>query len=140
MGTRNFPQQNTASNILDKLMDLRLDFEVYPRSRDGRPPQSLQAMRSHKIFYFREETNLDKPVLTSDCGSDVSAGAERDRLRDWNRCACHFFNIAVQAELKEEVVHEGLEPLTALAARFSKSRSLWNRFKKTQMEILHREE
>ena len=33
-----------------------------------------------------------------------------------------------------------MEPLTALAARFSKSRSLWNKFKKTQMEILHREE
>ena len=42
--------------------------------------------------------------------------------------------------LKEEVVHECLEPLTALAARFSKSRSLWNKFKKTQMNILHREE
>ena len=28
----------------------------------------------------------------------------------------------------------------ALAARFYKSRSLWNKFKKTQMEILDREE
>ena len=49
-------------------------------------------------------------------------------------------NIAVQAALNEEVVHECLEPLTALAARFSKSRSLWNKFKKTQMRILDREE
>ena len=38
------------------------------------------------------------------------------------------------------MVHECLEPLTALVARFSKSRSLWNKFKKTQMEILDREE
>ena len=91
-------------------------------------------------FYFREEPELDKPVLTSDCGSDVSAGAERESLWDWNRCACHCLNIAVQAALKEELVHECLEPLTALAARFSKSRSLWNKFKKTHMNILHREE
>ena len=54
--------------------------------------------------------------------------------------ACHCLNIAVQATLKEEVVHECLEPLIALAARFSKSQSLWNKFKKTQMEILDREE
>ena len=49
-------------------------------------------------------------------------------------------NIAIQAALKEEVVHECLEPLTALVARFSKSRSLWNKFKKAQMEILDWEE
>ena len=139
-GTINFPQWHTATNISDKLMDLRLYFGVYPRSRDGRPPQSLQAMRRHKFFYFKEEPDLDKSVLTSDCGSDVSAGAERDRLWDWNLCACHCLNIAVQAALKEEVVQKCLEPLTALAARFSKSWSLWNKFKKTQMEILHREE
>ena len=49
-------------------------------------------------------------------------------------------NIAIQAALKEEVVHECLEPLTALASRLSKSQSLWNKFKKTQMKILDREE
>ena len=97
-------------------------------------------MRRMKVFYFREEHELDKPVLTSNCGSDVSAGAERERLWDWNQCACHCLNIAVQATLKEEVVHVFLEPLTAMEARFSKSRSLWNKFKKTQMEILDREE
>ena len=86
-------------------MELRLDFGVYPRSRDGRPPQSVQAMRSKMDLYFREEPELDKPVLTSDCGSDVSAEAERERLWDWNRCACHCLNIAVQATLKEELVH-----------------------------------
>ena len=135
-----FPQQHTTANISNKLMDLHLDFGVYPKSRDGRPPQSLQAMRRKKLFYFRGEHELDKHVLTSDCGSDVSAGAERDRLWDWNRCAYHCLNIAVQAALKEEVVRECLELLTALAAKFSKSWSLWNKFKKTQMEILDREE
>ena len=76
-------------------MDLHLDFGVYPKGRDGRPPQSLQAMRRKKGFYFKEEHELEKPVLTSDCGSDVAMGAERDRLWDWNRCACHCLNIAV---------------------------------------------
>ena len=140
MGTTFFPQQHTAANISKKLIELRLDFGVYPRAHDGRPLQSVEAIRRSMEFYFREEPELDKPVLTSDCGSDVSAGAERERLWDWNRCACHCLNIAVQAALKEELVHECLEPLTALAARFSKSRSLWNKFKKTQMNILHREE
>ena len=97
-------------------------------------------MRRKKGFYFREEHELDNPVLTSDYGSDMSAGAEGDRLWDWNRCACHCLNIAIQAALKEEVIHECLEPLMALAARFSKSWSLWNKFKKTQMEILDWEE
>ena len=41
MGMIYFPQQHIAANISDKLMDLRLDFGVYPRSRDGRPPQNL---------------------------------------------------------------------------------------------------
>ena len=140
MATINFLQRHTTANISDKLMDLRLDFRVYPRSPDGRPPQSVLMIRRKMEFYFREESELDKPVLTSDCGSDVSAGAERDRLWDWNQCACHCLNIAVQAALKEEVVHQCLEPLMALAARFSKSQSLWNKFKKTQMEILDREE
>ena len=121
-------------------MELRLDFGGHPKSRDGRPPQSLQAMRGKMDFYFREEPELDKPMLTSDCGSDVSAGPERDRLWDWNLCACHCLNIVVQAVLKEEVVHECLEPLMALAARFSNRQSLWNKFKKTQMEILDQEE
>ena len=129
-GDDKFPQWHTAANISEKLMDLRLDFGVYPRSCDGRPPQSLQAMRRHNVFYFKEEPDLDKPVLTRDYGSDVSVGAKRDSLWDWNRCACHCLNIAVQAALKEEVVHECLEPLIALAARFSNSRSLWSKFKK----------
>ena len=67
MGTIYFPQQHTAANISKKLMELRLDFGVYPRARDGRPPQSVQAIRRKMEFYFREEPELDKPVLTSDC-------------------------------------------------------------------------
>ena len=41
MGTIFSPQQHTAANISKKLMELRLDFGVYPRARDGRPPQSV---------------------------------------------------------------------------------------------------
>ena len=43
-------------------------------------------------------------MLTNDCGSDMSAGAEKDELWDWDRCACHCLNIAVQAALKEPVI------------------------------------
>ena len=69
MGTMYFPQQHIAANISKKLMELRLDFGVYPRAHDGIPPQSVQAMRRKMEFYFREEPELDKPVLTNDCGS-----------------------------------------------------------------------
>ena len=41
MGTIFFPHQHTAANISKKLMELGLDFGVYPKARDGRPPQSV---------------------------------------------------------------------------------------------------
>ena len=130
LGTINFPQVHTTANISNKLMDLRLEFGVYPRSSNGRPLQSLHAVRAEKIVYFQLEPIMGKPMLTNDCGSDVSMGAERDKLWDWNRCACHCLNIAVPSALKEQVTQECLAPLTALAQRFSKSQSTWNKFKK----------
>ena len=123
LGTTNFPQVHTTANISNKLMDLRLEFGVYPRSSDGRPLQSLHAVRVEKVVYLQLKPVMDKPVLTSDCGSEVLAGAERDNLWDWIWCACHCLNIAIQATLKEEVIYECLAPLTALARKFSKSRS-----------------
>ena len=140
LGTINFPQDHTIATISNKLMDLCLEFGVYPRSFDGRPIQNMHAVRTDKLLYFQLEPVMDKPMLTNDCGSDVSVRAERDNLWDWNHCACHCLNIVVQAALKEEVMQECLAPLTALARRFSKSQSTWNNFKKTQMEILHQEE
>ena len=41
LGKINFLQEHTAAIISNKLMDLRLEFGVYPRSSDGRPLQSL---------------------------------------------------------------------------------------------------
>ena len=79
-------------------------------------------------------------MLNSDCGSDISAEAEKDELWDWNLCACHCLNIAVQVALKEPMIEGCLAPLMALAHRFSKNRSAWNRFKKTQLQILQRVE
>ena len=38
------------------------------------------------------------------------------------------------------MTQECLAPLMALARRFSKSQNTWNKFKKMQIEILHREE
>ena len=70
----------------------------------------------------------------------MSAGAEKDELWDWNFCACHCLNIVIQAALKEPIIEGCLLSLTTLARRFSKSRGAWNWFKKTQMEILNREE
>ena len=62
--------------------------------------------------------------------------SKKNELWDWNRCACHCLNIAVQAALKEPLIEGCLAPLMALARRFSKRLSAWNRFKKTQLKIL----
>ena len=121
LGMINFPQVYIVANISNKLMDLRLEFGAYPKSSDGKPLQSLHAVRVEKVMYFQLEPAMDKLVLTSDCGSDVSAGAERDNLWDWNRCAYHCLNIVFQAALKEHMIQECLVPLTALARRVSKS-------------------
>ena len=107
---------------------------------DDKPPQWPDVVRLDKVLYFQLEPQFDKLVLTSDCGSDVLVGAEKDELWDWNRCACHCLNIVVQAAFKEPVIEDYLAPLKSFAHRFSKSQSAWNWFKKTQMEILNREE
>ena len=121
-------------------MNLRLEFGVYPRNSGGRTPQCLDVVRIHKLLYFKLGPQLDKPLLTGDWGSDVSVGAEKDELLDQNPCACHCFKIVVEAAWKEPIVDNYLAPLTTLARRFSKSRSAWNWFKKTQMEIPNWEE
>ena len=135
-GMTSFPEDHTTANIAKKLMDLYLEFSLYPKSFDGKTTQCPDAVRLDKQLYFKLEPQLDKPVLTSDCGSDVSVGAEKDELWDWNRCACHWLNIDIQAALKEPMIEGCLAPLTALARRFSKSWSAWNWFKKTQLQIL----
>ena len=90
MGTISFPKDHTTANISDKLMDLRLEFGLYPKSSDGRTSQCPDAVRLDKLLYFTLEHRLDKPMLTSDRGSNVLAGAEKYELWDWNRCVCHL--------------------------------------------------
>ena len=121
-------------------MDFRLEFAIYPRSADGGTSQCPDVVRTDKLLHFQLEPRLDKLVLTSDCGSDMWARAEKDELWDWNRCACHCLNIVVQVAFKEPIIAGYVEPLTTLTCRLSKSRSAWNRSKKTQMEILNWEE
>ena len=126
MGAISFPKDHTTTNISEKLMDLRLEFRLYPKSFDGRTTHCPNVLRLDKQLYFKLEPRLDKPLLTSDCGSDVLVGAKKDELWDWNHCTCHCLNIAIQAALKEPMIDGCLAPLTALARRFSKNRSAWN--------------
>ena len=90
-------------------------------------------------MYFGMEPPLDRPVLTSDYGSNVLAGAKKNSLWDWNHCACHCLNIAMQSALKRSCIQKFVEPLVELACKFSMSRSLWMEFKKVQLEMLHLE-
>ena len=82
LGTMSFPKDHTTANISNKLMDLRLEFGVYPKNNHSRNPQCLNVVRLDKLLYFKLEPLLDKIVLTNDCGSDVSTGAEKDELWD----------------------------------------------------------
>ena len=77
LGTINFPKDHTAVIISNKLMDLRLEFGLYPKSSDGRTAQCPNAVRLDKLLHFRLKSGLDKPMLTSDCGSDVLEGRKK---------------------------------------------------------------
>ena len=82
--TRHFPEKNTATNISDRLLNTPINFGVWPKDAKGRIPKSEEALRCDKLAYFGMEPPLERPVLTSDCGSDVPAGAEKNRL--WDCC------------------------------------------------------
>ena len=124
LGIMHFHKKNTAANISDRLLNAQIDFGVWPKDAEGRIPKGEEALRCDKLAYFGMEPPLDIEVLTSDCGSDVSAGAEKDCLWDWNYCACHFLNIAMQSDLKRPCIQKFVEPLVELACKFSRSRSL----------------
>ena len=89
LGTMHFPKTHTITNISDRLLNARIDVGVLPKDLEGRITKSEEALRSNKLACFGMEPPLDRLVLTSDCGNDVLAGAEKKSLWDWNRCACH---------------------------------------------------
>ena len=80
LGTVHFPEKHTAANISDRLLNERIDFGVWPKDAEGRIPKSEEALRCEKFVYFGMEPPLDRPMLTSDCGSDVPVGAEKNSL------------------------------------------------------------
>ena len=45
----------------------------------------------------------------------------------------------MQSALKRPCIQKFVEPLVELARKFSRSRSLWMKFKKVQLQMLHRE-
>ena len=134
-----FPIKHTATNISDYLLNACIDLGVWPKDAKGRIPKSEEALRWDKPMYFRIEPPLNIPVLTSDCGSDVSMGAEKNNLLDWNRCACHCLNIGVQSAPKRPCIQKFVEPLVELARKFSRRRCLWMEFRKVYLEMLHQE-
>ena len=122
LGTMHFPKKHTATNISDRLLNAPIHFGVWPKNAKGRSLQSEKALRCDKLAYFGMESLLDRPVLTSDCGSDVLVEAEKDSLWDWNHCACHCLNIAVQSALKRPCSQKFVEPLVELSRKFSRCR------------------
>ena len=82
LGTMHFPKKHTTANIYDRLLNAHINFGVWPKDGEGRIPENEEALRCDKLAYFGMEPPLDRPVLTSDCGSDVSVGAEKNTLWD----------------------------------------------------------
>ena len=71
-----FPKKHTAVYISDRFLNAHIDFGVCSKDVEGRIPESEEALRCDKLAYFGMEPPLDRPVLTSDCGSDVSVGTK----------------------------------------------------------------
>ena len=108
MGTMHLPKKHTIANISNSLLNVRIDFDVWPKSVQGRIPQSEESLRCNKLAHFAKEPPLDILALTSDCGSDVSAGAEKDNLLDFNRCVYPCLNIAMKGAMKSRAIEKFL--------------------------------
>ena len=67
-----FLQKHTFANILNSILNARIEFGVWPKNAEGKTSQSEEALRGDKLAYFAMEPLLYRPVLTSDFGSDVS--------------------------------------------------------------------
>ena len=80
LGTMHFHRKHTTANISERLLNARIDFGVWPKDAEGRIPKSEKALRCDKLAYFGMEPPLYRPVLTSDCGIDVSARAKTNSL------------------------------------------------------------
>ena len=81
LGDNAFPQKtHRCKHISERLLDARIDFDVWPKDVEGRIPKSEVPLRCDKLAYIRMELPLDRPLLTSDCWNDVSTGAEKDNL------------------------------------------------------------
>ena len=87
-GAMHFPKKYTTTNISDSLLSARIDFYVLPKSVEGRIPQSEEALSNDRLAYLETKPTLDAPLLTSDFGSDVSAGAKKTTF--WIAIAMHI--------------------------------------------------
>ena len=100
------PEKHSTANICDGLLNASIDFGVWSKSGESRIPQSEEAMSSGKLAYLATKPSLDALVLISDCGSDVSAGAEKDKLSDCNHCAYPCLSIALKAAMKSPAIQK----------------------------------
>ena len=106
--TMRFPEKHTTTNICGSLPKASTSFAVCSKSADGKIPQCEEAMSSDKLASLARKPTLDAPLLMSDCGSDVSMGAEKDNLLDCNHCACPCLSIAAQVAMKSRAIEKFL--------------------------------
>ena len=78
IGTDKFLERHTACNISERLENIRVEFELNPiESATGRRvPSRVMAVAGNVSKYFDAEAYLDRPSITTDCGSDISSGVE----------------------------------------------------------------
>ena len=52
LGTMHFSKNHTTTNISDSLLNTRIDFDAWPKSAEGRIPNSEEAPRCDKLAHL----------------------------------------------------------------------------------------
>lgn len=136
-GTRSFSGSHDATSIQDKLLEVRLDFGLFPKvtSVDRR---SETEMRRDVALAFIEEPMPDRPALTTDCGSNMICAAQKSAAFDWHPCVCHLLNTAVVTALAEAPLEALIEPVRTFSAHIRRSSLNWGELRRLQVVNLRR--
>ena len=134
LGTFEFNETHSAEAISHRLCEIRKSFGMLPRIPPGETFDQ-EILDDYPEYYYEQESPFDRPVITTDCGADISAGVEKRHLLDWNRCICHCLHLAVTTALQDSLLGSPISDLSKLATRFKRSSIAWQRFKDIQVEM-----
>ena len=121
LATDPFPLPHNAMTISHALMRTRSEMGVRPRDPKTGEVLDEDTVQANEEVAYDAEAYFDRPSITTDCGSDISAGVERSARFDWNRCMCHVLHNTVVAALKVEPVKTAVQQLKKLGLNCKRS-------------------